>query len=170
MPLPGFWAPLLFAGVSNVTGALIPQGTGTVITNYDTRTTAAADGTTSQAASAATRHGVNAQNRYWGKDYGVGVTKYISKATTHGSNNLGYHDGGAVSITIQLRADNSAPSAGTEGTLLGSISFTQSATDESAGRDITSTNTATAFRYVWVYISTAAAGNNMSLAECFFYE
>lgn len=152
---------------ASASGAEIDRTLGSIITDYGLRTTAASDGTTSQADSAATRHGSSVSNRYYGKT--GNIARIISKATTHGSNNAGYCDAVGETITITLYGkQGSAPANGTDGTVLGSINFTDQA-NESAGRDITSSDTSTLWDHWWVYIQTSSA-NNMSLAEARFFE
>lgn len=88
----------------------------------------------------------------------------ISSAKVYGSDNLGYVEGSNPSVTITLYGKTgTAPSSGTDGTSLGSITFTDTA-DESAARTITSTSTAL-WTHVWVYITHGGAGANMHLAE-----
>lgn len=117
--------------------------------------------------------GVKTLGCFLGKDYG-GSPKTIGKATIRprvngGSSILGYaSDNGTIrtaTISYELRGHSSAPSAGTEGTLLGTASKTVTAANYTSQTEftITSSDTTTTFRYVWIhavasatYIGTAA--------------
>jgi hypothetical protein len=159
--------PFFFPAATGFTGAEIDRTLGTIITDFALRTTIAQDGITSQGAGVGTRHGTPVANRYYGKT--GNIARIISKATVYGSNDAGYCDAGGETITIALYGkQGSAPANGTDGTSLGSINFTDQA-DESAGRDITSSDTTTLWDHWWVYIQTSSS-DNMSLAEVKFFE
>lgn len=153
------------------TGAEIDRTLGTNIGDMSANGGLAAsfDGTTNQAAAACSRTATSVSNAYIGKT--GNISRIISKATIHGSNNLGYNDNAVgTSCTAKLYAKTgAAPANGTDGTLLGSITFTQSA-DESAGRDITSSDTSTLWAHWWIYHTQAGAANNISNAEARFFE
>ena len=102
----------------------------------------------------------NTNVAWFGNDLGTG--KKISKAVVYGTSNLGFSratycstfcfcfSGG--SFTFYLYGKNSAPASATDGTLLGTLSFTDAhGADESGGREIASTDTTNTYRYVWVY-------------------
>jgi len=111
------------------------------------------DGTTNQAIAncsslAATTFG------YVGKT--MAVPTAIVSATVHGSNDQGYISGSNPSTTIDLYGkQGTAPANSTDGTVIGTLSFTDTA-DESAARTITSTS-AVLWDHVWVRVSTAGS-------------
>jgi hypothetical protein len=73
----------------------------------------------------------------------------ISRALIHGSNNQGYVSGANPSITIEMYGkQGGAPSNSTDGTLLGSITFTDTG-NESTEREIVSTDQDTSFDFAW---------------------
>lgn len=93
---------------------------------------------------------------YVGKNLGASATQ-ISKAIIHAPSSGGYQNGGTASMTATLYGKNgSAPSSSTDGTSLGTITFTN-LSDEHVGRTITSGDLVTVYQYVWVRFSTASA-------------
>lgn len=123
------------------------------------------DGVTNQTAAAGA--GTSAVAGYVGKQFAAG--KALSRAVVNGSNNVGYvNTGTTTSVTITLFGKNGAPANGTDGTSLGSITFNQSATNESAGRTITSTDNVTTYTNFWVFINGGA--NSTECAEATFWE
>lgn len=152
------------------TGAEIDRTLGTNIGNMTSGggLAAAFDGTQNQAGGASARTAGSVTSSYVGKT--GAAASIISKCTAHGSNNVSYNDSGAVSITLELYGKTgSAPASATDGTMLGSITFTQSATDESAGRDITSSDTATLWDHWWLRV-TCGSSNNQTCAEARFFQ
>lgn len=127
---------------------------------------AAFDGTTSQAAAAcATLNSVNsASSAYVGKT--TAVPTAIESATVHGSNDAGYLSVDNPTITLTLFGkQGSAPANSGDGTSLGSINFTDT-NDESAGRAITSSDTATYWDHVWVRVThNGGSARNVRVAE-----
>lgn len=124
---------------------------------------AAFDGVTNQAFGACA---VANPFGYVGKTFVSG--KVIDHFIVYGSNDFGYTTAGAVSVTITMYGKNGAPSSGTDGTAIGSISFTNTA-NESAGRTIASTDTSNSYTSVWVMINTSAT-NNSGCAELQMFE
>jgi hypothetical protein len=113
---------------------------------------------------------VSPTDEYIGKNYSSSPKK-ISGGTIYGSNNGGLCSGFNGSVTVELRGKNgSAPSTPGDGTLLGSLTFTDTS-NESAGRAVSSSDTATEWDYVWHRIQ-AAQGNasRTSVAEAVFIE
>jgi len=124
------------------------------------------DNTTSQAASACAGKS-SATTAYIGKTLTTALP--IKKVVVHGSSDAGYVSGANPSVTITLYGKNgSAPANGTDGTSLGSTTFTDTA-NESSGRTINSSDTATAYTHVWVYVTQAGAAATMSVAEVVFH-
>jgi hypothetical protein len=131
---------------------------------------AAFDNTTSQAAAACAVKA--ATSGYVGSDYTSqpGRGKRIYKATCFGSNDQGYSSTGAgASITLNLygKTGTTAPANATDGTLLGTLAFTNLA-NESSGRDITSSDQDTLFGFLWIQV--VAGSGNVTLAEAQLYE
>lgn len=146
---------------------LIDRTTGTNIGNMTLQGGLAAvfDGVTNQVAAAVA--GTSGVAGYVGKQFGAG--KALSRVVVNGSNNVGYvNTGTTTSVTITLYGKNGAPANGSDGTSLGSITFNQNAVDESAGRQITSTDTVTTYTHFWVFINGGA--NSTECAEATFYE
>ncbi|MCH7870681.1 MAG: hypothetical protein IID33_03175 [Planctomycetes bacterium] len=128
---------------------------------------AAFDGTTSQADTAAAASTDNPN--FVGKDWGSGNDKFMFDAKVYPSNNSGWTQaaGSGETATIQIRGHSAAPSTGAEGTLLGS--------DTAAGNSTSSVtitlDNATAWRYVWVYISiSGSTDHDCYVAEVEFTE
>lgn len=80
----------------------------------------------------------------------------VEYAKVYGSNNVGFISGTNPTVTLQLRAKQSPPASATDGTLLGSTSFTDT-NNENAGRTILSNDNETAWQYVWIAIITSSA-------------
>ncbi|KQW22847.1 hypothetical protein ASC80_05765 [Afipia sp. Root123D2] len=150
---------------TSTTGTLISSATGTLITNTTTRTSAIFDDVTDQPSSAAAQK-ASATSFYAGKTYLGG--KAIGKAIVYGTNNIGFVSG-TPSITINLRGKNgTAPSSASDGTLLGTLTFTGTS-DESAGRTVNSSDTTTAYDHVFVEVTQSGSAGTMCLAEVQFY-
>ncbi|MDM9619072.1 hypothetical protein [Rhizobium sp. S96] len=151
------------------TGTLIAAGTGTAIgdTTALGGLAAAFDGVTTQALANCARTVSNtATNGYVGKNY-TGAAKAIQSATLIGSSDNGL-DGtlSASTITLVLRGKNgSAPTSRTDGTSLGTASFSDAA---GVSRTITSTDPMTAWDYVWFDASTTAS-SGIYVAEAQFF-
>lgn len=151
------------AGASGGVETLVDRTLGTNIGNMTGNGGLAAsfDGTTSQGYASCS---VGTSNpSYVGKDHGS--AKYPSKIIAYGPNNLGYSSG-AGTVTLYFMVNNSSPASATDGTSLGSTSFTDLG-DESTGRTITASDTSTAYRYWWLRIE---CGTNICCAEVQMYE
>lgn len=99
-----------------------------------------------------------------GKDYGAGAGKNISKATVYVACYAGFVNGANPQVTITLYGSNT--SYGDAGaTSLGSTTFT----DADGTYTVTSSNTTTAYRYVWVDVSQNGAATGMGLNSVTFY-
>ena len=91
----------------------------------------------------------------------------ISKVVTYGSSDAGYDGAGTgQTVTITLYGKNgTAPSSGTDGTSLGTTgSFVEA--DNADPKTINSSDTATAYEHVWVYVQGV---NNQFIAELEIY-
>jgi hypothetical protein len=143
------------SAISQATGTATHDGSATRGTNWYDGVTGQDDNNTSF---------TTGSSFYQRRQYSP--AKAIAKAVIHGSNNAGYATGTPL-ITITLYGKNgTAPASGTDGTVLGSISFTDLA-NESVGRDIVSTDLTTTWDYVWTNI-TGATG--LQVAEVVFHE
>jgi len=94
-----------------------------------------------------------------GKDYGSGYR--IFKADVIPRSDVGFSDYGAVPVTLKLYGSNTAFASG--GTLLATSAFTNVTTMQT----LTSGDSSTAYRYVWVEIGVTGA--NMC-SEIIFYQ
>lgn len=169
------------AGATNLdtgtAGALKPTSTGGAIsgatgTNFGNMTgngglTSIFNGVTN--ASADNSGFVSGTSGYAGKTYSSG--KKIAKAVVYGTNNYGYDSGGDQNITLQLYAKNgAAPANGTDGgTLLGSVSFTDTGNESGNPREIISTDLSTEFLHPWIRVSVGSS-TNLFLTEVTFHE
>jgi len=123
---------------------------------------AAFDDTTAQAAAACASKGSSPTTGYVGLDFGV-APKRIYKAIVFGSNDAGFISDANPEITITLYGSEEEPDDETDGTVLGSSTFNDTA-DESSGREIESDNKGTPWRHVWATIATAS-GTAINVAE-----
>ncbi len=152
-------------------GAAISQGAGTAIGNATANGGLAAsfDGTTSQAAAAASKYAASSPTDplLIGKNHGTGVTKTIAGITVVGSSDQGFQQSVSGSITIKLQGstDNFSSSV----VDLGTETFT-----DSAGKTLTKTSgfTATAFQYHRIHVTAGSGSGSQSfyVAECTFFE
>lgn len=117
--------------------------------------------------SSSTTTGTKSLGYFVGKNYG-GSPKAIYKAVlkpwanSYGNAQKTGPFPGYVSqtITYELRGHSSAPSSGSEGTLLGSTSFVVNSGATQSQKTITSTDQSTTFQYVWI-----RATSSFTLAE-----
>lgn len=154
----------LHAGGRVVTEAQIAQGNGSIIGTAAAigNITAAFDSTTSQGASACRQNGTP----YIGKT--LSAAKALTRAVVHGSNDSGFSVDSNGSVTLSLYGKNgTAPANSTNGTLLGSITFTDT-NNESAGREILSSDAWTKYDHVWI-AGTGWSGT-LSMVEIVFFE
>lgn len=151
-------------------GSAISQAAGTNIGNMTEvgGLAAAFDGNASQintSCAGRTDAGINTFSSYVGKTH----TSAVSKVEVSGSNSHGYGFSGTPSITIRLYGkQGSAPANATDGTELGSITFTDTA-DESAARTITSSDLNTVWDHRWVTVAANANTAGFYFAEVVFY-
>lgn len=143
-------AAIFFAICRGTTHTLISQAAGTAFGTFSTFGGLGAlfDGNTSQIAGVTTAGTSTVGSGYAGKDFGAGATHAISKAIIYPST-VGFDSSGNPTITAALYGKNSAPGNGTDGVLLGSISFT----DDTSPHTIISSDPYLYYRYVWVNIS-----------------
>lgn len=118
------------------------------------------DGTTSTA-SASCSHRASTTSAYIGKAFSV--AQNISRVDTYGSNNSGY-GGSNNTLTFTVYGKNGAPSNATDGTAIGSISFTDA---DSTQQKSIPCNASTAYTHVWVNIT--GSSQNMWMAEVKYF-
>jgi len=153
--------------VVSVNSPEINREIGTIITNFDAQSANAFDGIFDQTAADSAQE--NSAGGFIGKDFGTSLTFRVASASVYGSNDAGYVTVTNPSTTLELRASASAPSLSSDGTLLGTITFADTA-NESEGRLITSTDAGTAWRYVWIrIIREDEAVDNFRIAEVRFF-
>jgi hypothetical protein len=164
---------VVFRNIDATEGApkplVIDRTLGTNIGNFtaDGGLAAAFDGTTSQANTAGAGKS-SATSGYIGKT--LAVSKPIYKAIVYGSNNHGYVPSANPTVTINLYGKvGTAPASSTDGTLLGTLSFADTADESSNPRTITSDDWDTVWDHVWIEVTTESA-TAKQVAEVQFYE
>lgn len=89
----------------------------------------------------------------------------------YGSNDQGYVNSINPTVTLDLYGKTgAAPASATDGTLLGSLSFTDTSNEGATPRTITSTDQDTPFDHAWVRASHNGAANTLAVAECQIFE
>ncbi len=154
---------------SLVPSTQIPQGTGTAIGNLTLGggLAAAFDGVTVQAEGASAEN-VASNPGYIGKDWGVGVTKTISKLIAYGATNGGFSRTSLATVTLKLLG-HTEDNPGAATVLYTSTNFTDAngliKTYESG------IDTTTAYRFHWVQIDRGAGTyTGTCAAEIEFFE
>ena len=109
---------------------------------------------------------IGATGGYVGKDVGAGNAAPITKGVVRSTNNIGLTNTGNVTIT--LYGKNSAPSSPSDGTSLGSNALGSGGAN-STDYTVTSSDTTTAYRYVWARIASSAAGADAYCCELSIY-
>ena len=144
----------LLRGSSRGAAATIDRTTGTNIGDMTAGggLAGAFDGSTTQSGGAAQKSSVSSSgSAYVGKT--VAVPTAIESVTVFGTSSNGYVATVNPTVVLTLYGKNgSAPANSSDGTTLGSISFTDTA-NESTGRSITSSDTATYWDHVWVKLT-----------------
>ena len=107
---------------------------------------------------------------YIGKNFG-GAPKRIYSTIVYGSSNQGYIAGLNTDITLDLYGKvGAAPVNSTDGTLLGTLTFTDT-NNESGGRSIISSDNTTYFDNIWVRIQrTDGVADDWIIVEVEFYQ
>lgn len=119
------------------------------------------DGNTNQDNTASGWH--NVSPAYAGKT--LAAKAAVDRVVTYGCNNFGYSSGANGTITLTLYGKNgSVPASATDGTSLGSTSFTD--TDVANSKTIISNDNGTEYDHVWV---SNAGVTNLFFAELQFY-
>ncbi len=99
-----------------------------------------------------------------GKD--IGTAAPASKVIATTTNNIGFTNSGNVTLT--LYGKNSAPANPSDGTSLGTNAI-GSAGSNSTNYTVTSSDTSTAYRYIWVKVASDTGGADSYLAELAIY-
>lgn len=166
--MPIFFPVTLLAGGTSLTEQLFTRGSETIITDFDTGAssiTKVFDGTTSQAWSGGSNLRYKASTTFCYVGITFSSARPISRVITYGSSDSSYIFGTNPTVTIDLYGKaGTAPSSSTDGTLLGTTSFTDTAT----GQTINSSNTTTNYDHCWIRVSTASA-DSMTVAELTIY-
>lgn len=161
-----FMDGLLFPPMGRADAALIDRTTGTAIGNMNTSggLAAAFDGNTNQARTACAEI-QDATEGYIGKTFAVPTA--LESVTVYGSNNTGYIRNSNPSVTINLYGKTgAAPGSATDGTLLGTLTFTDTSNESGNPRQVNSSNTTTYWDHGWVRIINDTAGiDEVSCAE-----
>lgn len=122
------------------------------------------DGDTTQDSSSGSAKIGSSSTSYIGKTISSNPKRALS-CTVYGSNDLGFVNTGASSITITFYGKNgAAPATSSDGTSLGTVSFTNTS-DESAGRSITSSDTTTYWDHLWVQVDNTSTTSEYYVAE-----
>ncbi len=152
--------------------APISGGTGTNIGDFTFGSTAGLPGIFDGVTNQANVNGggkASATSGYFGKTYSGG--KRITQAVVWGSNTDGYVNGADPTITLVLRGKTgTAPASRTDGTSLGSVSFTDTSNESGNPRTITSNDTTTVWDHVWIDFSHNGGAANCFVAETQFTE
>lgn len=125
------------------------------------------NGTTSVALASCCLKSPSATQSYVGKT--LANSKIFGQAVIYGSNSDGFKGTRNVSVTINIRGkQGSAPSSATDGTIVGTITFTDT-NDESAGRTIDSSNLSTSWDHIFAELLSSDSGAHC-VAELELYE
>jgi hypothetical protein len=142
---------------------LVDRTSGTAIGNLNAfGLDKAFDGVTN--AAGATCAAKSGSGGYVGKTYSTG--KVFSRAVLYGANDRGFIDGANPSVTITIYGKNGTPSSETDGTVLGVLTFIDTA-NESSGREVTCSNP-NAFTSVWARVTSGPYSTYV--AELVLYE
>ena len=140
--------------ITDSSSGFINSSTGTIFTDFDTSTSAAFDDdidqTSSLCASKAT-----ATTGYIGKDFSSD-TKTINSIEVYPSSDVGFSSVFNPNISVTLYANTSTPASGTDGDNLGTTGSFQDVF--ASKKTILSSDTTTAYRYVWAYITSSDSG------------
>lgn len=154
-------------------GVLLTSGTPIGDMTSNGGLAAAFDGSGNQGGAASARK-VTTTTAYIGLSYGS--AKRIYKARYVGANDTGVVQPGTTpNVTITLYGKTgSAPSSGTDGTNLGSLTFADSDNESetiiSRIREITVANPFLSWDHNWFYVTQDGVANHMYCAECRLYE
>jgi hypothetical protein len=160
----GVWVPIQYVGTGNLNNYTKQTPTGSVFGSMTGGGGLASgfDGTTS-ITNGGGPYMNGTSNGYFGKAFSSATS--ISRCIVYPPNDAGFgNTGGTCSLSIYGK--NGTPSSGTDGTLLGSISFTDPNDNTEYARTIEFT--AASYTHFWVYISQSGAGR-VSSSELEYY-
>ncbi len=153
---------LLGSAAVRTQGNIITGGTNIGNLTVNGGLAAAFDGVTNQGGGVCAA--VGGTNGYVGKS----ISKRVYGATVYGSNDNGY-DAANPSITITLYGKiGAAPANGTDGTILGSVTFTDTANESGNPHAITSNDNETVWAHTWINVTGSTS--NVLVAEAQIYE
>lgn len=147
-------------GDGTIIGDMVNNGAGTINNAFNSNTNQSA------AQSARKADFVGFVGKYWGS----GTPKLLSRVTLWNPNNS-TTDGRVPNNTVQLSlyGSNSSPASSTNGTLIESWSWTETAYNTS--RDFTLTTPgSTSFEYHWLRMDNTGNNNSCYVTELYFYE
>lgn len=136
--------------------ALIDPDLGTVFSNQTSGTAENVfDGITNQQRTdAASKSSTAANSMYVGKTWGGGQKVAAQSARVYGSNDQGYVNAGNPTVTLTLYGKNgTAPAFGTNGTALGSVTFSDTGNESGNPRDIASSDPNSYWDHVWINLT-----------------
>lgn len=81
----------------------------------------------------------------------------IFRAVVYGTSNVGYVNSSNPSVTLTLYGKNTLPASVTDGTILGTLNFTDTDNESLTWREVVSTDQKTEYTHVWVGISAPGA-------------
>ncbi len=140
---------------------------GSIFSDYTDNPSAARDGDTTQTFGDCALKDTGSSESYLGIQPSPDASVY--KVVVYGASDQGYIVAASPSVTIELRGHTARPNAGDEGTLLGSVTFLDSATTNS--KEIESNDKATKWDAVWVRVINNSGGTAaFALAEVEFFE
>jgi hypothetical protein len=162
----GDYGKLLGVEIGSVVPTLIPQATGTIIGDMTSQgaLSVSFNGTTDSTnnSEAVSLYG-SPTTGYVGKDYGGSFTTVVKQAIIYPFITAGFSSIGSETGTLNVRGSASSPSSPSDGTLLGSNSFTDPTSDPVT---IDCSANSTAYQYVWI---EWVCGENPIGAEIEFY-
>lgn len=123
------------------------------------------DGNTSQSnGQCSVKSNAGTTGGFVGKD--IGTAAPASKVIATTTNNIGFTNSGSVTLT--LYGSNSSPANPSDGTSLGTNAI-GSAGSNSTNYTVTSSDTSTAYRYIWVRVASNTGGSDAYCAELAIY-
>lgn len=152
-----------FTATLSSSEVMIGRNVGTVIHNAfsDSVAARAFDGTTNVSRSGCA-DSITGSSMYIGKTFTTPLR--ASKVIAYGANDDGFDDtmNAAGTVVTLYGKQGTAPTNGTDGTSLGSVSFTDTS-NESAGRTATSSDTSTFWDHIWINVTIP--GTRVFVAE-----
>ena len=155
-----------FSAAFGVSSSLIGFGVGSLIQNDISSASVAFNGVTNALGFVGCATFTSGGASFLGKNFSA-TPKQIAQAKIYGSNDNGFIPGSNPAMVWSLYAKQTAPTSSTDGFVLGTVSFTDTA-NESGGRTITSSDTSTFWNYVWLTETTG--GGQPLVAEIEFFQ